>query len=232
MNTSLKLKLGMLAVLIIFSVLAIIPSFYPGAPNWWKNYLAPGGLKLGLDLQGGIHMVLRVDLDKAAENSLDLAAADLKEVLAEKNITVVRMETGNPQQVVYTLPNTRAIDTVKEVVGGEFENLNIQIDAEEGSFPRITIELAKTEIDSIKQNAVNQSLEIIRNRIDQFGVAEPVIIRQGENEIVVQLPGVKDPERALKLIGQTAQLEFKLVADTGVDLSGLIRQAVGSGQWQ
>jgi SecD/SecF fusion protein len=141
MNTSLKLKIGMLAVLIVFSVLAIVPSFYPDAPGWWKKYLAPDGLKLGLDLQGGIHLVLRVDLDKAVENSLELAAGDLKEVLAEKDITVVRMDSANPYQVVYTLPNTRAIDTVREVVSGEYENLATRIDADEGTFPRIILEL-------------------------------------------------------------------------------------------
>ena len=115
----------------------------------------------------------------------------------------------------------------------EFSNLNIQVDAEEGSFPRITIQLMQDEIDYIQDNAVTQSLEIIRNRIDQFGVAEPVILRQGEDEIVVQLPGVKDQQRAMDLIGQTAQLEFKLVADdTGINLPQLINTAIANGQWQ
>ncbi|MCK5922814.1 MAG: protein translocase subunit SecD, partial [Methylococcales bacterium] len=107
------------------------------------------------------------------------------------------------------------------------------MEAEEGSFPRISLKLTGDEIDFIRKNAVAQSLEIIRNRIDQFGVAEPVIIRQGEDEIVVQLPGIKDPDRAMGLIGQTAQLEFKLVSDdAGVDLAELINQAVKSGQWK
>lgn len=84
----------------------------------------------------------------------------------------------------------------------------------------------------IKNHAVNQSLEILRNRIDQFGVAEPVLIRQGEDEIVIQLPGVKDPDRALKLLGDTAQLEFKLVADAaGLNLQNLINQAKTSKEW-
>ncbi len=78
----------------------------------------------------------------------------------------------------------------------------------------------------IKTHAVDQSLEILRNRIDQFGVAEPVIIRQGEDEIVIQLPGIKDPKRALNLLGDTAQLEFKIVADSpGLNLSELVAQA-------
>jgi len=233
MNTTNKLKLALLAGLIAFSIVAIIPSFYANTPSWWKKYLAPEGLKLGLDLQGGIHLVMRVDLDKAVENSLDLAASDLKDGLAEKNITAVRMDSSDPNQIVFTLPNTGAVDTVQEVISGDFPNLDIKVEAEEGTFPRITLNLKKDEIDFIQKNAVSQSLEIIRNRIDQFGVAEPVIIRQGENEIVVQLPGVKDPDRAMDLIGQTAQLEFKLVAnDTGINLNQLISNATSNGQWK
>jgi SecD/SecF fusion protein len=233
MNTSLKWKFALLAVLVIFSVLAVIPSFYPAAPAWWKKYLAPQGMKLGLDLQGGIHLVLKVDLDRAAANALDLAASELKDALAEKNITAVRMGSGDPQEIILTLPNTGAVATVNEVTSGKFEDLDIKINAEEGSFPRITVKLKPTEIETIRKNAVGQSLEIIRNRIDQFGVTEPVIIRQGEDMIVVQLPGVKDQKRAMDLIGQTAQLEFKMVADdSGLDLNSLIAKTIQNGQWQ
>lgn len=233
MNTNLKLKLGLLISLMLFAFMILVPSFYPGTPDWWKKYLAPGGLKLGLDLQGGMHLVLQVDLDKAVENSLDLAASDLKDGLAEKNISAVRLDSGDKQQVVFTLPNTGAVDTVNRIIEEDFPNLDITVQAETGSFPRITLKLTKEEIDFIRKNAVSQSLEIIRNRIDQFGVAEPVIIRQGENEIVVQLPGVKDPDRAMGLIGQTAQLEFKLVSDdAAVDLNQLINDAVKAGQWK
>ena len=233
MNTNLKLKIGLLFTVILFSIMTLVPSFYPGAPDWWKTYLAPQGLKLGLDLQGGMHLVLRVDLDKAVENSLELAASDLKEGLAEKNISAVQLDSPDPGQVIFTLPNTGAVDTINQVIKEDFPNLDITVEAEEGSFPRISLKLTGDEIDFIRKNAVAQSLEIIRNRIDQFGVAEPVIIRQGEDEIVVQLPGIKDPDRAMDLIGQTAQLEFKLVADdAGVDLTELINQAVKSGQWK
>jgi len=233
MNTNLKLKIGILISLILFAFMVLVPSVYPNAPGWWKKYLAPGGLKLGLDLQGGMHIVLKVDLDKAVENSLDLSATDLKEGLAEKNIAAVRMESANKQQIVFTLPNTNAVDTVNTIIKDDFPNLDITVHAESGSFPKITLKLTKDEIDFIHKNAVNQSLEIIRNRIDQFGVAEPVIIRQGEDEIVVQLPGVKDTDRAMGLIGQTAQLEFKLVNDdAAVDLAQMINDAIKAGQWQ
>lgn len=231
MNTSLKLKIGMLLFLVILSIITIVPSFYSATPDWWKKYMAPEGLRLGLDLQGGMHLVLKVDLKKAEEDSLELAGADLKDGLKEKSITAVRSASA-PGTLLFTLPNTGAVETVKTLVKDDFPNINVQVEAKEGSFPRITLSLKDSEIAFIRKHAVDQSLEILRNRIDQFGVAEPVIIRQGTDEIVVQLPGVKDPKRAMKLLGETAQLEFKLVADTaGINLQEMIEEAKSSGQW-
>lgn len=233
MNSILKLKIGLVVFLLVFAGLALTPSLYHDLPDWWKKYLAPAGLKLGLDLQGGMHLVLQVDLEKAAENSLDLAASDFKSALAEQNINAVRMESANPKSVLFTLPNIGAVETVKQILSERFPNLDTQVLAETGSFPRVTLQLKRDEIDFIKKNSVNQSLEIIRNRIDQFGVAEPIVLRQGDNQIVVQLPGVKDPQRAMDLIGQTAQLEFKMVAeDPGTHLMELVEEAVKTGQWQ
>lgn len=232
MQKSLKWKLSLLFFMILFSGMTVLPSFY-SVPAWWQKYFAPEGLRLGLDLQGGMHLVMKVDLKKAAENALDFAAQDLKEALADKKISVVQTKSDDPRKAIFTLPNTRAVDTIKELVTDDFPDLDVDVHAEEGSFPRIILSLKNEKIKFINKNAVNQSLEIIRNRIDQFGVAEPVIIRQGTDEIVIQLPGVKDPDRALSLIGQTAQLEFKLVDDSSaLNLPNLINQAVETGQWQ
>jgi SecD/SecF fusion protein len=233
MNKTLKWKIALLVFMFVVAGAILTPSLYKDAPKWMSTYIAPEGLNLGLDLQGGMHLILKVDLEKAIENTLDLAASDLKEGLGEKKITAVRTNSGDPSKVIFTLPNTGVLETVKELVAEDFPNLDIDIQAEEGSFPRIFLSLTSEEVDFIKKNAVAQSLEIIRNRIDQFGVAEPVIIRQGVDEIVVQLPGVKDPKRALSLIGQTAQLEFKLLDEEAVlDPWQLISQAQNSGKWQ
>lgn len=231
MNTSLKLKISALIFLIALSIVTIIPSFYSSTPDWWQKYMAPEGLRLGLDLQGGMHLVLRVNLDKAQEDSLELAATELKDLLKEQGISAVRTKS-EPGVVLFTLPNSSAVDTVNRVVKDSFPEINVKVEAREGSFPKITVTLKSSEIDYIRTHAVEQSLEIIRNRIDQFGVAEPVIIRQGEAEIVVQLPGVKDPKRALKLLGDTAQLEFKRVADAaGLNISQLAAESLAAGQW-
>lgn len=233
MQSSLKWKVGLLFFMIIFSLVTVLPSLSVSVPEWWKKYLAPEGIRLGLDLQGGMHLVLQVDIDRAIANSLDLAAEELRETVREEQITLVRARSTDPKTAVFTLPNVSALNAVQGKVESDFPNLEIRVESEAGTFPRIFLQLNQEQVEFIEQNAVRQSLEIIRNRIDQFGVAEPVIVRQGLNEIVVQLPGVRDPERAIDLIGQTAQLEFKLVDDSGaVNLNQLIGQTVESGQWQ
>ena len=233
MTTSLKLKLGLLISLVLLSIVTVVPSFYSQTPDWWKKYMAPEGLRLGLDLQGGMHLVLKVNLAKAQENTLAFAANDLKDTLAEKSITAVQTQSAEPDTVIFSLPNSSALEEVKSLVSDDFPDIDLEVESKEGSFPRIFVRLKEEKKEFIKTHAVDQSLEIIRNRIDQFGVAEPVIIRQGTDEIVVQLPGVKDPERAMKLLGDTAQLEFKIAADTqALNLPAMIEQVKSSGQWQ
>lgn len=232
MSSSLRWKIFLLLFVTIFAGMTVAPSFTK-VPGWWQKYLAPAGLKLGLDLQGGMHLVLKVDLKKAIENNLDLSIQDLKEALAQKNITVVRTASSDPRKIILTLPNTGALETVKQTISKDFVDLDSEFQTDQGTFPRIILSLKQDKIDFINNKAVDQSLEILRNRIDQFGVAEPAIVRQGADEIVIQLPGVKDPQRALNLIGRTAQLEFKLVDETpGLNLPQLIGQAIQAGQWQ
>ena len=146
--------------MIIFSGVTVVPSF-KSVPDWWQKYFAPQGLRLGLDLQGGMHLVLQVDLEKAIENTLDLAAGNLKEHLNTKKITVVRTPSDDPHKIVFTLPNTGAVDTVRDVVKGDFPDLAITIQSETGTFPKIFLSLSEEKIDFINKNAVNQSLEII-----------------------------------------------------------------------
>ncbi len=232
MNKSLRWKFLLVFVMVLFSGLTMLPSFTSNMPDWWKKYMAPEGLHLGLDLQGGMHLVLKVDLDKAVENSLDFAAQDLKSNLKDQRISVVQTASADARKVIFTLPNTDSVATVEQLVQDDFPNLDIAIQAEEGTFPRITLTLKESHVEFINKNAVNQSLEILRNRIDQFGVSEPIIVRQGIDEIIIQLPGIKDPKRAMKLIGQTAQLQFKVVDDSGINLPALIAQAVEAGQWK
>ncbi len=231
MPKHLRWKFGLTVMLFIISTLMVLPSFYPNTPSWLKKTLGTEGLKLGLDLQGGMHLVLTVDVDEAVKNALNLSVRDLKDALKRQHINLVPRESKAKDTAIFAVSNKSSIEKIKDILDKDFPNIEISSIDSSKRFPLISFRLKQSEVDFIREHAVEQSLEIIRNRIDQFGVAEPVIVRQGANEIVVQLPGVKDPKRAIKLIGQTAQLEFKMVdEDSGVDLGALIRKAREDGR--
>ena len=141
MNTALKLKLVFLVSIIVLSFVTVVPSFYKDTPKWWKTYMAPEGLRLGLDLQGGMHLILKVNLQKAEENSLELAANDLKDTLAEESISAVRSSSQSANTIIFTLPNTSAVDKVKNLISEDFPDIDAEIETKEGSFPRIFLTL-------------------------------------------------------------------------------------------
>jgi SecD/SecF fusion protein len=231
MLRKIRWKFTLIAVLLGLSVLILLPLAFKNLPSWWGKVLPAEGLRLGLDLQGGMHLILKVDLDKAVSNQLDLVQQDLRETLRKKQIPISKGETRGFNRMVFILPNPEHLTNLQGTLKDDFPGITIQSTSQQPAGLQVEFALKEKEINSIRENALSQSLEIIRNRIDQFGVTEPVIVRQGADEMVVQLPGVKDPQRALDLIGKTAQLEFKLVdSETKMDLRTLIDEAVNSGR--
>ena len=179
------------------------------AASLWYLYPPAKTINLGLDLRGGVHLVLGVEAEKAVESQLDRAAADLKGTLEQKGIAVTRVARQDHQITVQLAsPQTwgEAVTAARDFRGYDFRALD-------QAAGRFALALSDREVRRIADLAVRQGVETIRNRIDQFGVAEPTITRQGEDRILVQLPGIQDPERAKALIGKTALLEFKLVDD-------------------
>ena len=161
------------------------------------------GMILGLDLQGGVHLVFEVEGDKAVDITLERIAAHLRNILEEKGL---KAEVKKENLDIIIKPSS---DEIKKIVKDE----NAALTLAEESKERVLYRLTNKEINTIKDTSIDQALETIRNRIDQFGVAEPTIQKQGTNEIVIQLPGVKDTQRAIDLIGKTAILEFKILDD-------------------
>ncbi|HSE04651.1 MAG TPA: protein translocase subunit SecD [Methylomirabilota bacterium] len=179
------------------------------AASIWYLYPPTKAINLGLDLQGGIHLVLGVDVDKAVEAQVERAGDGARADLEKRGIGVTRAERRGTSELVIQLGSPQgwdaAVKALEEVLP-VFDRK--EADAAAG---RLVLALQAREVASIRDLAVRQGLETIRNRVDQFGVAEPSIQQQGENRILVQLPGVQDPARAKALIGKTALLEFKLV---------------------
>jgi len=178
------------------------------AVSLWYLYPPRKSINLGLDLQGGIHLVLGVDVDKYVASQTERAAEDLKSGLERKGVAVKRVVREGLSTIVLELVNTANWNDAL-TVAAEFTTFEVaQRDDKAGRF---TLAMRERQITQLRDDAVRQGLETIRNRIDQFGVAEATIARQGVDRILIQLPGVQDPDRAKALIGKTALLEFKLL---------------------
>ncbi len=199
-----------LAVLLVGLIFAI-PSLL-GKTDLPQGWIGPKSkLKLGLDLQGGIHLVLKVESIKAVESRLTSIAADLKSQMIKERIRYGKVAPEAPDKLYIELRNKEEYDTLSKLVSDAYPSLmEINTTSSEG-ITTIIFQMKAEEAQKIRDQAVQQGLETIRNRIDQFGVSEPSIIPEGRERIVLQLPGITDPARAKKLIGETAVLEFKLV---------------------
>jgi len=197
-------RIILICVTIAIAVIFFLPNtpVFRYMPEWWKEMMPHKGIVLGLDLQGGLHLEFEVEGDKAVEITTERYAMGFRELFTEKKIAASVRVQERDIEVSPISPE------IQKVIEKDFPNLRA---VEKGD--ALVYKVPDREAAQIKENAIEQALETIRNRIDQFGVAEPTIHRQGENEIVVQLPGVKEPKRAIELIGKTAQLEFKLVDD-------------------
>jgi preprotein translocase subunit SecD len=221
MTRSLQWRFLLILAVVVGAVIFAYPTFVKEIPSWWPSFFPKEKIHLGLDLQGGMHLTLEVESDKAVENTIERIKNDLKAELRKKEIfsTSVERVQGNKIEVVLLNPDIK--EKFDDYVKEQYPNLKEVTTQKQGDRVRVLLETDPRQIEEIKKSAVEQALETIRNRVDQFGVAEPDIARQGENQILVQLPGIKDPERAKDLIGKTALLEFKLV-DEGADLGGVL----------
>ena len=204
-------RLLLLLLVVVVSVICFLPSIpdlYQALPAWARSILPNKGIALGLDLQGGIHLVMEVDEDRAVEIAVDRSVVALQDVLVDKKIPVESVKRTSPTRVTIQFQNADLKAQIQKLLD-DFPAFSEVESA--GSANTIVWDLRETESKRIKDSAINQALETIRNRIDQFGVAEPLVQRQGLKQIVVQLPGIRDPKRAKDLIKETALLEFKML---------------------
>jgi preprotein translocase subunit SecD len=213
-NRSLKWRALLVAAAIIAALIYIYPSLSPGLPSWWTKALPSQAINLGLDLKGGMHLILEVQADKAVESAVERNIEELKFALRKDQIPVNMVSRVENNRVELQLARAEDRDKVNTLLDREFEYFVTESTSEESGRLTITLRLDDREAKRIKDMAMRQALETIRNRIDEFGVTEPDIRPQGDDRIVIQLPGIDDPERAKKLIGKTALLEFKLLDES------------------
>jgi len=202
-------RLLAVAASVVFGMIALVPNFTTNLPEWWKFALPSQPISLGLDLRGGIHLVLEVQTNKAVENHVDALIEQLRRDAREKEIATRDWKREGNDALSFTVVGEGKAAEMQKLVADSYPNLVPVTGANGGQ----GYKLSEAEVTGIKELAVDQALETIRNRVDEFGVAEPTIQRSGGDGILIQLPGVQDPARAKSLIGKTAQLEFLMLAE-------------------
>ncbi|HDS15734.1 MAG TPA: protein translocase subunit SecD [Proteobacteria bacterium] len=210
MIKSVKLRLAIVLVSIVLALIYLFPTMSDRVPAWWGNIFPTEKIHLGLDLQGGIHLLMEVDVEKALQVSTDRMVAGVQRLLEEDKIKFSEiMQTEDIGTVRIKLAEESDVERLRNLM-----NEKIPAWAHASTQGAIVIyRVESEERQRLEKLALDQAVETMRNRIDQFGVAEPEIRLQSDNRILVQLPGVKDTRRAIDLIGKTALLEFKLVSD-------------------
>ena len=191
----------------------LIPTLSSNLPPGLKKILPNKKINLGLDLQGGMHLVLEVQANKAVEGTAERMAEDLKETLRDERIPFESIKKVKSWDIQVQLPAANQQEALRKVLDKSFPSLEWKNAETSGQGSSVMLTMKSSEVQNIRKMAIEQALETIRNRVDQFGVSEPDIRPEGEDRILVQLPGIKDPQRAVSVIGKTALLEFKLVAE-------------------
>ena len=210
---SLSWRIVLSLLVLVASVLYVLPSF-PGVGTSPLGTLLPEAkISLGLDLKGGMHLTLGVDVDKAVSNSLSLTGQEIRAVAAEQGITVLRSRLTPDGKVEFLLPKSDQKAAMEALLAKQFGQLTLDTAEPFESGVRFVASLKPEARTKIEDMALDQAVRTIRNRIDQFGVAEPDIRKQSGFRIQIQLPGMTDSKRAIQLVGQTAQLTFHLVRD-------------------
>ncbi|MGM0480695.1 MAG: protein translocase subunit SecD [Pseudomonadota bacterium] len=178
----------------------------PATPEWLKS-IGAEPMKLGLDLRGGVHFLMEIDMDEAIRKILDGMKDTVRNELREERIrysAVNAMDDG----VRIQLRNAEAYQAAESYLDGRYEGYQLIEEAEEQT---LRLQMTDQKLAETRDYAVSQNITIMRNRVNELGVAEPLIQRQGSNRIVVELPGVQDTARAKEILGATATLEFRLV---------------------
>lgn len=198
----------------------------PATPDWLRSFNALP-MYLGLDLRGGVHFLMEVDTDAAVEMAEERYVGDFRSLLRENRVRYLTISRASEGGVEIKFRSAEEQQEAMQIIGKEFRNLVLD-DEQRGNAHYVTARLSEDEMRETRKFAVQQNITTLRNRVNELGVAEPLIQRQGENRIVVQLPGVQDTARAKEILGATATLEFRL-ADEGGNVQDALAGRVPAG---
>lgn len=211
-------KIWLVAIVSLYAVFYALPNLIPAdtRASWAESmpsWAPQKTVNLGLDLQGGSHLLLRVEMDKVLNERLDSTVNEIRTTLRKERIGYVNLKQTQ-DSIRFTLRDKEDADEAEDLINDMDGGFDVDIDAGGNA----TLAYTDEQRNEMRKQIISQSIEIVRRRIDETGTKEPVIQAQGDDRILVQLPGIDDPERVKDLLGKTAKLSFNLVNDA-VDLS-------------
>ncbi|BCX66296.1 MULTISPECIES: protein translocase subunit SecD [Pseudomonas] len=181
-------------------------------PQWLRS-VAAHPMKLGLDLSGGVHFLLEVDMEKALDARLKVYEGDVKSLLRKEKLRYRSLpQLGGAIQLGFSDEASR--EQARTIIRKNFNDFDI-VPADLNGQPVLRLAMTPAKLAEIREYSIKQNLTTVRNRVNELGVAEPIVQRQGANRIVVELPGVQDTAEAKRILGKTANLEFRLAAEPG-----------------
>lgn len=189
----------------------------------WLTALHALPMYLGLDLRGGVHFLLQVDMKGALTKRMDAIAADLRSQLRDKNIRHGGIAREG-QAIVVSFRDAETRDKARRIIADQQSDLSVA-EAEDGAEFKLVASFKQTAEKTIQDFAIKQNINTLHNRVNELGVAEPVIQQQGADRIVVQLPGVQDTAKAKDILGRTATLELRMVDDENSTNPAVLEQA-------
>jgi|UniRef100_A0A7C4AQM1 preprotein translocase subunit SecD len=228
MIQDLRIRFGIIGIVVLVSIFLVYPSLGP-VPAFWSKYLPDNPVRLGLDLQGGLHLILEVQADKAVEAVVDQTASEAAAMMKDEKIRYSDIRREPSATIEIVLKDAEQAALFDQKVLDKLHNFKKISSTPVDRGIEIKLQMDPKSQESIKQKAVRQAVDTIRNRVDALGVAEPDVVIHGADRIIVQLPGLKeDLNRAIDIIKQTARLEFKLVDEKG-DLNAALKGDVPVG---
>jgi protein-export membrane protein SecD len=235
MKPLLKLKLAIVVGMFAWSAWLSLPQILPtktieSLPKWMVSLFPTQKINLGLDLQGGIHLMLGVDLNRVIQEAFKRQISSAIDSLQKENLGFLTQEmTTEKNEDVWVLKfeNPEQKKAADEYLEKQFPLLMVQFEEPLA----LKFKLDEREIQDLRQKTLEQSIEVLRNRIDEFGVKEPIISRAGDDKIQVQFPGLTEIDRIKSIISRTAKLEFRMVGDdlSLATLSGIVQEAAQAG---
>ena len=181
----------------------------PTTPDWLSD-IGANPMKLGLDLRGGVHFLMQVDTDTAIKNRQDGTLQDLRIRFREEKIRYAQAKVDTDRSILLEFNNPETREKAEELIEDIYNQFNYPLTSDNDL--SLKLFLSDLEIEQIESDAIDQNLTTLRNRVNELGVSEPIVQRQGKKRIVVQLPGIPDTAEAKNILGKTATLEFHLEA--------------------